>query len=433
MPLPRPPQPAPWQHFLSWSLGFLLLCAPLLFSKGKTNLSADEATYYLPAISQIRNHWPALDLTADSLSATAPGYPYVLAGISRLTGEHVLTLRMLNWLVSLLVLWALWRLLYQTGGQVMCLLLLPLVFDNFFVKSSGYVVTDNAALLGIVGSLICIFHRVDTCTNLRGSLAATLAVCVRQNNIWLAAPLGINLLTQAYQERKWGVLLMGLVPFIPLGIMYWVWGGLVPPIWRETHEVRNFINTMPIVYLGTIMSVIGMPFYLSFTNWPQWRRDVRSAWPWLAGFGGLVLAGCTNSLPDKASGHWGGYWWTIADRFPSIGHASLLFLLLAPVGAWLAGAMVQRLWHKAETRPSVLYILALLAWVLTLTSNRQVFQRYCEPTLIIFLIMWTVLITKQNNRYQPARMWPIWALSGVQLALTLVTAVAQSQGWINFG
>ncbi len=39
-----------------------------------------------------RAHWPALDLNRDALSAVSPGYAYVLATVSLVTGPRPLCL-----------------------------------------------------------------------------------------------------------------------------------------------------------------------------------------------------------------------------------------------------------------------------------------------------------------------------------------------------
>ena len=53
---------------------FALLSLPLLFTFKKSVYSVDEYKWHVPAIKQIYDHWPALDVRNDSLSAIAPGY-----------------------------------------------------------------------------------------------------------------------------------------------------------------------------------------------------------------------------------------------------------------------------------------------------------------------------------------------------------------------
>ena len=98
--------PLPLRSFVGLAVLFALLCLPLLVSDRVTNYTFDESNYHLPAIRQIRAHWPRLDLLADSLSATAPGYQYALATASFVTTSHRLPLRLVNFAVSLGVLTA---------------------------------------------------------------------------------------------------------------------------------------------------------------------------------------------------------------------------------------------------------------------------------------------------------------------------------------
>ncbi|HWA87034.1 MAG TPA: hypothetical protein VG710_12470, partial [Opitutus sp.] len=137
----KPGPATPKAAFVLWALVFALLCWPLIFLSHPSNYEGDEKEYYLPAIEAMRAHWPQMDLRADSLSATAPGYAYVLATASRVVGDSVLAMRMLNWVVSLAVLFLLWLVLQDTRCRPLTLALAPLALSNFFIKSASWVVT----------------------------------------------------------------------------------------------------------------------------------------------------------------------------------------------------------------------------------------------------------------------------------------------------
>lgn len=413
-------------RLLPWLLVFVLFVLPLTLSEQPSNLSSDEAGFYLPAVERIRGHWPALDLRDDSLSATAPGYPYLLATLSQVTGSARLTLRLLNLAVSTGVLVAAWLILRRSVASP-ALFLLPLALSNFFVKSSGYVVTDNAALLGIALTLAFTLSASPDRGSFGAAACAAFAVAVRQNSIWLLAPLAWKVFQRGINARRRIELLAPLLPVLVLACLLISWQGLVPPAWQTT-EVLVGITFMPALYVLTMLAALGAPFYLAMTSSAHWREDFSSRWPWIAALIALAVAMTTNSLPDSTSGRWGGYWWNLASLFPSIGSSSLLFGVLAPIGAWFTGAAFHRLWREAGAVVAVPLMFTIFAWLATTLTNQLIFQRYYEPTVLLFLLCWAGLLASARTDKDPLRRWPLIALAAAQVGITLITAHAQAYG-----
>jgi hypothetical protein len=429
-----PPPHAPALSFsgsayLPWLAGFALLCTPLILSTGTSNLQSDEASYYLPAIAQIRSHWPHLDLTADSLSATAPGYPYFLASLSVLFGSSVTLFRVCNALVSLATLTLLWSLLRQRGGRALTLALLPLALSNFFVKSSGWVVTDNAALFATATTLLALFFIPGRNGLILAALAATGAVMTRQMSIWLIAPLAYRIWSDVQVDRRlWRFGLLAL-PIIPLVILVSAWGGLVPPIWQKALPLGSAFAGAPLIYLLTVVATLAPAYYYSMTTPSERRADLATPWLWTLPLAALILLASSNTLQDMDAGRWGGYWWSLAALLPRTGLVSWIFVPLAPLGALLAGILVRRLWIGAGPGLALLWLAAVLGWAGTCLVNRLVFQRYFEPPVLLFLVLWAALLAKSTPS---PRAWPLVALATLQLTLTLVTVHAQAYGLVRF-
>lgn len=420
---------ASWQRLLSLLLGFTVFVLPLALCERPSNLSYDEAAYYLPAVERIRGHWPALDIRNDSLSATAPGYLYFLATVSQVTGSARLTLRLINLAVSVGVLVTCWWFLSRTVATPF-LFLLPLALSNFFIKSAGYIVTDNAALLGIALTLAAALFGRSKGHAYGAAGCATLAVVIRQNSIWLLVPLAGKLLRQARDSNRAAPLLALLMPVLPFVILIVAWQGLVPPVWQST-QVQSGITFMPVLYALTVLAAMGAPFYLAMTSASHWRTDVSCRWAWAAAILTLVVAATTHSLPGSATGNWGGYWWNLAAKTPAIGEVSLFFAFVAPIGAWLAGAAFHRLWREAGPTVALPFMLTVLAWLVTTLANRLVFQRYYEPTILLFLLCWAAMLASARSEKKPLRRWPMVALVAAQLACTLITAHGQAYGYFG--
>jgi 4-amino-4-deoxy-L-arabinose transferase-like glycosyltransferase len=243
---------------------FGCLCLPLILSKQECNYSQDEASFHLPAVRQISAHWPLVDVANDSLSATAPGYHYFLATVSLVTGQNLVTLRLVNWSVSTLVLVVLYlharRLLPRLDAT---LVLLPLVFSSFIVKSASWVVTDNAALLMVTLCLLsCLKRRAEGGRTWFESLICCTSVFVRQMTVWLVALTWAAAIASpsAERRRRLAQACAGSIP--PLAVLAFLvfrWSGLVPPAWRDTATTVTLAGP---VYLLSVFSLFAFSICL---------------------------------------------------------------------------------------------------------------------------------------------------------------------------
>jgi len=406
---------------------FTLLCLPLLLSNRESNYTWDETSYHLPAVRQIREHWPKLDVEKDSLSATAPGYHYFLASISLATGTGRPALRLVNLAVSFGVVVLLCRSWPAGCGPWPAFFsILPLAASNFVIKSASYVVTDNAALLFSTGTLLSLFLIPSKRGPRAASVLAAAGVFVRQISIWLVAPLAVRLLAEPRPVRR---LPLVLPACLTLAWLFLSWRGVVPPIWRDlTHASQGLVPAAG-AYLLAVLAILG-PFYYLVASRPTWRADAFNRWSIAGASVGIILAVAGPNTPDHDSGRWGGYLWELAARLPNLGDYSPVFLVLAPMGGVVLTMLARRLWTEVGPNAGAVWLISFLAWMSTTMTNRQVFHRYYEPTLLLLLICWLLLLVRSRPAGSLLNIKPLAMLGVFQLLVTLVTAHARTFGFL---
>lgn len=410
------------QSFALVAVVFALLCAPLVLSSGKSNYSADEERYHLPAVRQIRAHWPALDLVNDSWSAVSPAYHYVLATVSHVTGPSVTALRLMNWAVSLGCLAMLWRLLAPLNAPLAAAAVLPLACSNFFVKSSCWVVTDNAGLLAVSALLAWSVRATEARQLWVGGVGAAVATAVRQLHFWTVVPALLAVRERHHDQgrlRQFFGYAALLLPVAVLGLLVAAWGALVPPRWQPdvAHAAGSSAFAGP-AYLLAVAALLS-PAYLLTLRAPA----AFAARRWLVGgaaVGAAVwLAGPTDF--DATAGRWGGYLWTLAAHAPAPAQRSLVFGLLTPAGGALLGLLLGRLKATGDRAAFRWWAASLGAWMATTLPSRLAYHRYFEPMLFVFLIIWLLLLLRAVPSARADRRGLGW-LAAAQLLLTLLTA-----------
>jgi hypothetical protein len=421
-----------WPSSLGFvALVFFLLCLPLVLSTRAGGYADDEDLYHLPAVRQIRAHWPALDLNRDALSAVSPGYAYVLATVSLVTGPSRLALRGVTWGLSLALLVLLWRAFPAATAGMAAASVLPLACSNFFVKSASWIVTDNPALLCVAGALTMVFLRPGLRDQWLGGLSAGAATFLRQVHVWAAVPLGLRAVQEirANPHSRWRVraLLPALIPLGVLGLLAARWHGLVPLAWQSAVALQGGLPVTPLCYLLAVFFLLGVFYQLALPPENPWieacSRPVLAA-----GALGLVVALVGPTNYDVAAGRWGGYLWSATPHLPVVGQRSVLFVILTPLGAALLAVMSRRLARQSGAGVAWLWLGSFLAWAATSLSNRLVFHRYFEPTILVFLIFWSLLLLRSPVPSPAIRPVRLYALAVGQGLITLATAHYQTYG-----
>ena len=410
--------------FLWLALLFAALCLPLVWNDRTTNYTADEDQYHLPAVRQIRAHWPALDLRRDSLSATAPGYHYLLATLSWVTGPDRRPLRLATFAVSLALLGLLWGLFPCDHAALGTAAVLPLACSNFFVKSASWIVTDNPALFAMTATLavILLVPRPSAAAWASGLAVAT--VFVRQMYAWLVAPILLRVWFDCRSRRdgaRWTWAFAALLPLGVVALMAIAWGGLVPPGWRGAHYPEGTNPAAPLVYALAVLSGLGGFYYFALAR-ANWRVDLSSRSARIGAGLGLALALVGPTFSAMSAGRWGGYLWNLAEHLPAPAGRSIVFLGLAPLGGVILGTLFARLRAESSRATAWLWLASYATWLLSSAPNRLVFHRYFEPATLVFLVFWVLLVLRARPAQGPAWFAPLGVLASGQFTITLLTA-----------
>jgi len=205
---------------------FSLLTLPLILA-GRSGHSemGDQKHYHLPVIELFSADLPSPDLI-DYDSATAPGYHLLMASIHRATDGSMLAMISVTWLFGLGLLAAVvWHASRFVSVSAAVTLALPLAFSSYTIGGATALSTDNATLLFVclaVGGAIFVPWNNRRAVGL--SIAAFLAVGIRQIFVWTIAPIGLagllaspieRLMPSALRERttekKWSNLIASVL------------------------------------------------------------------------------------------------------------------------------------------------------------------------------------------------------------------------------
>jgi hypothetical protein len=395
----------------------------------------DEDKYYMPEIRRIYEKWPGLDLKKDSLSATAPGYAFAMATVSEIIGLGSIRLHLVQLLMSALIPSILYIYLRKRCSVVSAsLVLAPLLLSSFFIKSSAYLVTDNAALLCTVGALYLLTSSCSSLIVFIGLAAInTAAVFLRQNSLWLVLPALVGAGAAIIKLREdrtlfggGGSLVAGIAMaaavVLPIGAvarMYVVWGGLVPPEWSTTHE--GGWGLAPLAYILSVIGLFWPPFLLARKGLKELVRAGLDRKGMIVLSIGLLVAIASDTSYNRDLGRWGGYLWALADALPAPGNRSVVFLLLSPFGAlsmWIIGEDL----CKKDRIATIILGSALAGWSMACLANREIYHRYYEPYLLVFAIFSAgVYGMRSTEGITLRRLLPLIGLGVFQGTVTVLT------------
>jgi hypothetical protein len=400
---------------------FLALTIPVIEFGKNGAYDYDERTYHFPTVENLARKWPALSLRDDPISAVSPGYHYFLGSILHFAGGGLHGVRYVNLIVSLaipLVLFGYGK-RYSSGWRI-CIVLLPLIFSNFIIKSASRVVTDNASLLLVTLVLAVVLSEAGSIgRSAAGGVFGASATFVRQLQAWLVFPM---LVRSTYVSRSWtrervAAIIFALFPLIVLGFLYAAWDGLVPPVWRNVSVRVSFAS---IAYLLTVFGFFGAFFvpFETIKDVKNWLADGRVQTCTLVG---LFCAIVSPTSYNYAEGRWGGYFWAAVQRLPNIEERSLFFIIAAPLGASVVAILWKEMHTRGATRVALIWVVSVISWAGTFLINRQVFHRYYEPMVLVFLIFATFQLEGLTASRSKHPLWRIAVLGLLQAAISMMT------------
>lgn len=392
----------------------------------------DQRDYHLPVIRAFAEALPTPDLS-DYNSATTPGYHLAMAVAMRVTGES-LALWIFNACFGAvfvaIVAAAIARMAGTLAGIAGGLLL---GCSPYVLSSSVWLTTDNLASIALVAAFLTAMPiaagstRYPLRSGALAALAAAVAVVVRQILAYSAAFPGAALVARAAAERRMprlselGLAALALVPALAIVAFFiFLWGGLVPPTFREYHG--GGANPATPVYALAVFAVWGLPV---FVGMPGYLRELISPRILLLA---LCAAGAACLVPSNYVVHvrFGGILWTVASKLPAPADRSILLVALAAIGAAAIGAYL-RLWSRSSSvsaRAVGAYaLLAFAGMVIAQTANTQCFERYLQPPVVVFALVAAVAVAGRS-----LRTWPILAMALVAFGLSLVNVYRLAAG-----
>jgi dolichyl-phosphate-mannose-protein mannosyltransferase len=379
------------------AIPYLVTAAALrgLTQQMPTYHGGDETTYHLPTIAGFAHQIPGVDLVHYPAAQT-PLFHLLVAAWARVVGFELWRLRILELVVSYLVVLLLYRVLRRYAGlDVRPAALLaglfgcsPYVFGQSFI-----LVTDN---LGLLLALLAI-ERLLAFERGRGlgSFAAAcgwigLALLTRQSYVWLGLLALAMLLVHASSGRVClaGLACLGLAS-LPFAALLLAWHGFVPPtadpascgLCAPEAGRLGWAGRSPLVAPLFALAVAGVygPLLHGRALLGALRAGGGWALPALAAAGGaglLVLVPLAHQTGDE------GWIWRIGRIGLVPGGTAWPFWLLVPAG--LATVVVA----ARRAGPRSLPALLLGSFLVVQLATRLPYQKYFDPfVLLAFLLM----------------------------------------------
>ncbi|TVQ64890.1 MAG: hypothetical protein EA379_00660 [Phycisphaerales bacterium] len=383
--------------------------------------AADQELYHLPVVRAMAADLPRVDLVEYD-SATSPGYHLLMALVVRTLGDRVAVLQFLNIAIGLALVLAVRRIAGASGPCWALIAPLPLLCSNYLLTGAIWLTTDNLALLFVVLALMaCVATPGARPRTVLAGVLAACAVGVRQIHVWLAAPIGLAALIRSgcfralipgalfppdadaptdprERRRAFVIACVGAaIPFALLAVFVALWGGLMPPKYRDLHA--SGANPALPAFALALCACFGA-FYLPGalrlgTLRTLHPRILRDPAPWIGAALGAIAAIIPATSHSPEDGRRYGWLWELVRLAPAPHDRSLLLLILAPIG----GATLALLWRAAQragrAREASLLLFASLAWCAAQSANTQAWQRYSEPFVLI-IIIWLASLARTN-------------------------------------
>jgi hypothetical protein len=378
-----------------------------------TSEASDAIKYHIPVIREMAEEWPAVDIV-NYRSATSPGYHLAMAGAMK-AGASETGLRWINLLAGCAFVGVVGAFAGCIAGwRTAALLGLPLVVSPYVLSSSCWITTDNAALAFVAVAVGCAAFGGGTArASVVGGIGATLAVAVRQLHIWPIAPLALSMkagsgllgsipvvrdvcaglgLVDEPRTMDWKRFIVGslavLAPLALLAFFVWKWQGLMPPMYREKHA-SGMSWSMPAFSLS-LAAIFGGAMLARAWGGVRTLR-VRDPFVWGAIVAGLIVALAPATAWNSDAGRMHGWLWEIAKRAPSVADRSLLFVVLAPIGALALLSMWRAASLNGRKRAATILLFAGVCWCAAQMMNAQAWHRYAEPPVLAGIVWLAVL------------------------------------------
>jgi hypothetical protein len=345
-----------------------------------TSEAYDQNQHHLLVIESFARQWPTPDLR-DYQSATAPLW-HLVQSVPVALGVPLAGLRLLAAVTGAALVLLVARAAAGLGGDPrLAWLAAPIAVSPYLLSGSIWITTDVPATLAVAAALAA-----SLAARTGGGWLLAIGAGIRQTTLWMAPSLALLRWVRAphgtrSMERMRAAIAVMMPALIVVGVLAWLWGGLMPPAYRDLHD-RGMNMATPAFTLALI-ALIGVPFVTL-----RGARDLLvmpRILPVAAVLLGVLAASIVPTAYDQDAGRWGGPLWTVIRQSPVVADRSSVLLLLAPVGALALLALVKRA-HEAQRGGAGLAIgLAVLGLMAVNTANSQCWERYADLPLLVLL------------------------------------------------
>ncbi|MBX3387831.1 MAG: hypothetical protein KF691_00100 [Phycisphaeraceae bacterium] len=406
-------------------LAFLALALPLiLMGLNRGRGASDSLNYHEKAIRAFAEQLPHPDL-GDYLSATTPGYHLVLSLVARYICDQRLCLQLASAAISAILIatlasacaWRMRRAMSPFGVLAVCL---PFICSIYTLSSGVWLLPDNAAWLGLLCVLLLALRRSQNFGTwiVAGALLVVL-VFTRQIHLWAAGIIWLGAWLGAGAARSESPLfsrhdiggrtvpritraliafLLTLPAFVVLYAFYKLWGGLTPPSFKPMHGAS--VQWAGPAFDLSLLAIAGV-FYFEF-----WRAALtKLAKEQLvllvaAAAGGLVIAIIPATTENPAAGRVTGIFHAVKVLPVIAGHTSVLIAPLAALGAVVLFSFLRAMNPRARW----IMLGAFGGFTIANSVNPQLWQRYHEPFILIWIILACSLAVWGGSAARPGRL-----------------------------
>jgi len=358
----------------------------LIYTHGLTSgidtiFSIDEPKFHYPTILQFAHQLPLPDVR-DYNSATTPLFHILLAIASKITGEDITHLRMVNLLITYITVLMFFKVIsdhFRLSFLKAFLFTLLFTFSPYFFREAFVLLTDNLPVLWLIIFLhFYLKHKLTG--NIKPflwSLFLLMLLCLTRQTylyVWLALVMDI-LIGGTSLKTKGANIALSIIAIAPTLLLFYTWHGLTPPSFIKVHTKNSLLNVKPIMYC---LSVIG--FYGLFIPGSNIYADFFKAHKIKLIAFAVLSCLVIYFFPLTKTKEDFGFLWYMAVEVPMLKGTSLLFYFLSAAGVIVLGAM----WQKEGTSFFMLFIVGLL---LSEVPNKLIFQRYYDSSILVFLIL----------------------------------------------
>jgi hypothetical protein len=440
------------------TLGLYALVAGAMLVSGRVPSRAafDSKLYHLPTIESFARTWPRIDLW-DYLSATTPGYHWLLAGVMKALGGLTPVL-IVNAAITAglftLAAWMVARLARREDASdgratwmLGTLLCLPLLANNYLLVPGVALLPDGAGWLLVLAMMAVALRGGPMGVTLAmGGLILLATVLTRQLHVWIGGLLVLGAWMPADDEHRRGGAgaggplgagraALGVAACVPAALVLLLfvryWDGLVPPRFQGQYPPRGIGNMLLSPAPAFVLALAGAMgvFFVGF-----WWRGATKLWQERRGVlmvvlvASVAIALAPPTTFDYLAGRRTGLW-NLADKFPTLGgRTSTLIVGLAGLG----GVTLAGFGALLERRTRVVLLCALLGYAIVMTASAEVWQRYVEPVVLIVLTLMSaaVLGRGESARFErAARAVGLVVLTLACAAVTVRTFQSGMESW----